>query len=75
MLQSSPCTSPPIDFDKIMGAWKDRLPFQVCPQNLVYHTLQKMSNSRITAGAFRWVVRLFCCRAVEPLHVYTIIIV
>ena len=45
MLQSSPCTSPPIDFNKIMGAWKDRLPFQVCPQSLVYHTLQKMSNN------------------------------
>ena len=26
------------------GAGIDRLPFQVCPQNSVYHTLQKMSN-------------------------------
>ena len=41
MLQSSPCTSPPIDC-KIMGAGIDRLPFVACPQNFSITHLSKL---------------------------------
>ena len=46
MLQSSPCTSPPIDY-KIMGAGIDRLPFSGnALRALVYHICRGLSNLR-----------------------------
>ena len=46
MLQSSPCTSPPIDC-KIMGAGIDRLPFSGMPSELSYTTSVEACQIRI----------------------------
>ena len=51
------------------GAGIDRLPFQVCPQNSVYHTLQKMSNNSLryaTNHIFQQITK--CNKAIHCNH-------
>ena len=56
-------------FQWAVGAETNRLPFQVCPQNSVYHTLQKMSNNSLryaTNHIFQQITK--CNKAIHCNH-------